>query len=173
MSLLSCSQRSRTQVNLDSVKIFKTPRKLIHSLQELNDATSDCSEKQNRRIRRSLSSGNIEWSPTSNSEYDQNGFADHENYDDCEENESLYADEQFPGGSESVSSTDDLPGDADKQMPPEVVPEDGNYTQTFLESQLRMTKCKLVCGLSFVLLAVATPLLWFNSQEEGHYLVPT
>ncbi|OIW06473.1 hypothetical protein TanjilG_05244 [Lupinus angustifolius] len=131
------------------MKMFQTPRKLFHSFQDPDDFNSDCSEKQNRRIR-SLSSGNIEWSPASNSRYNWNGFADHVKYDE--------------GGQESVSSTDNLPGDADMQMPPEVV---------VPENRLRKTKSKFVCGLSFVLVAMATPLLWINSLEEGHYLVPT
>ncbi|CAL0321613.1 unnamed protein product [Lupinus luteus] len=141
----------------------RTPRKLFHSFQDPDDSNSDCSEKQNRRIR-SLSSGNIEWSPSSNSRYNRNGFEDHVNYDDDDEdNEGLYADVPFEGRKESVSSTDNLPGDVHKQMPPEVIP----------KNRLRKTKSKFVCGLSFVLVAMATPLLWINSQEEGHYLVPT
>ncbi|KAJ1390517.1 Armadillo-type fold [Sesbania bispinosa] len=161
--------RSRTPVNVDSIKIFTTPRKLIHSLQDPDDETSDYSEKQNRRFR-SLSSGNIEWSPASYSKYDQNGAADHGNYDP-KENESSCDDVQFQGGQESVSSTDDLPvGDADMQRPPE----SRDDTQTVLmKKPLQKAKRKFVCGLSFVLLAMATPLLWINSQEEGHFLVPT
>lgn len=157
-------QRSRTQATVDSIKIFKTPRKLIHSLQDSSDLTLGCSKKQNRRFK-SLSSGNIEWSPAS--KYDQNDFSndvkcDSEVIESC-------AEVEFQGGSESVSSTDDLPGDASKQTSTKVVPEDRNFTPTALQQ----TKYKLVCGLSFVLLAVATPLLWINSQDEGHYLVPT
>ncbi|KAK7267069.1 hypothetical protein RIF29_19733 [Crotalaria pallida] len=161
-SATTSPQRSRSQVNVDSITIFQTPRKLIHSLQDPDDVNSDCSEKQNRGIR-SLSSGNIEWSPASHSRYDPNGIEDFENCDGCEENESLNTDVQFQDGTESVSSTDDLLGDADMQMPPKVVP----------ESRLRKTRRKFVCGLSFVLVAMATPLLWINTQEEGHYLVPT
>jgi len=158
-------QRSRTQPTIDSIKIFNTPRKLIHSLQDSGDLTLGCSKKQNRTFK-SLSSGNIEWSPAS--KYDQNGFSndvkcDSEVIESC-------AEVEFQGGSESVSSTDDLLGDASKQqMSTKVVPENRIFTPTALQK----TKYKLVCGLSFVLLAVATPLLWINSQDEGHYLVPT
>ncbi|KAJ1398343.1 hypothetical protein SESBI_31183 [Sesbania bispinosa] len=142
-----------------SFTLFKDP----------DDETSDYSEKQNRRFR-SLSSGNIEWSPASYSKYDQNGVADHGNYD-SKENESSCDDVQFQGGQESVSSTDDLPGgDADMQRPPE----SRDDTQTVLmKKPLQKAKRKFVCGLSFVLLAMATPLIWINSQEEGHFLVPT
>ncbi|KAG4941476.1 hypothetical protein JHK87_045347 [Glycine soja] len=164
--------RSCTQGN---IKIFMTPRKLIHSLQEdLNDEISDCSEKPNRRIK-SLSSGNIKWSPASYSKYDQNGIADHVNYD-SKESGSLYGngDIQFQGGPESVSSTDDIPGNTDLQRPSEVGPESRNGTETVLmEKPFQKTTHKLVCGISFALLAIATPLLWINSQDEGHFLVPT
>ncbi|KAK7271081.1 hypothetical protein RJT34_26692 [Clitoria ternatea] len=150
----------------DSIKIFRTPRKLIHSLQDPNEESSDCSEKLNRRIK-SLSSGNVEWTPASYSTYHVNN--------DSKENESLYGDVQFQGGSESVSSTDDLPGDADMQKrPPEVVPQSRNDTHaTLMEKALQKTKRKFICCLSLVILAMATPLLWINGQEESHFLVPT
>lgn len=62
-----------------------------------------------------------------------------------------------------------------QQMPSsEVVPECRNDPQTVLvEKPLQKAKRRLVCGLSFVVVAMATPLLWINSQEEGHFLVPT
>ncbi|TKY46199.1 spliceosomal complex [Spatholobus suberectus] len=164
--------RSRTQVNVDNIKLFITPRRLIHSLQDPNDETSDCSEKLNRRIK-SLSSGNIKWTPASYSKYDENGIADHVSHD-SNENGALYDDVQFQGEPESVSSTDDFPGNTDTQRPSEVGPANRNGTQPVLMGRpFQKTKHKLVCGLSFALLAIATPLLWINSQEEGHFLVPT
>ncbi|XP_027351141.1 protein SINE1-like [Abrus precatorius] len=169
-STTTSPQRSCTQVAVDNIKIFETPRKLICCLQDPIDVTSSWSEKQNRRFR-TLSSGNIEWSPTS--KYDQNGFSDHVKCD-CEVNESSSADVEFQGGSESVSSTDDLPEDYDMHMPRKVVPENGNVRPIdWMDKALQRTKLKLVCGLSFVLLAMATPLLWISSQDEGYYHVPT
>lgn len=165
-------QRSRTQISVDNIEIFTTPRKLIHSLQDSNDMNLDCSEKQNRRLR-SLSYGNIDWSRTS--KYDQNCFSDQVKCD-CGVNESLCADVEFQGSSESVSSTNDLPGDADVKTPSKMVPENGNAMQLqnhHMGKTLQKTTFKLVCGLSFTLLAIATPLIWINNQDEGHYLVPT
>ncbi|KAK7380646.1 hypothetical protein VNO78_33161 [Psophocarpus tetragonolobus] len=160
--------RSRTE---DNIKIFMTPRKLIHSLQDTNDEISDCSEKPHRRIK-SLSSGNFLWSPASFSKYDQND-ADDVNYN-SKENGSLYGDNQFQGGPESVSSTDDILGNTDVQRPSEVGPESRNGALTVLNGKsFQKTKHKLVCGLSFALLAIATPFIWMNSQDEGHFLVPT
>lgn len=88
-------------------------------------------------------------------------------------NESLCADVEFEVGSESVSSTDDLPIDADMHMgSKKEVSENKNATQ--IEKAVKKTTFKLVFGLSFVVLAIATPLFWINNQDEGHhYLVPT
>lgn len=163
--------RSRTQMNVDNVQIFRTPRKLICSLQDPNDRNSDFSVKQARRFR-SLSSSNIEWSPTA--KYDQNGFSHHMNCNG-KGNGSMYAnDEEFQGGLESVSSTDDVLTDADLHVSQEAVPEDKTETQSLgLKKARQKTTSKFVCGLFFVLLAVFTPLLWINDQDEGYYLVPT
>ncbi|KAJ1433240.1 Armadillo-type fold [Sesbania bispinosa] len=159
-SIPNSPQKSRTQVTIDSIQIFETPRKLIHSLQDPNDLTLDFTEKQNRRFK-SVSSCNMKWSPIS--KYVKC---------DCGVNESLC---EFEDNSESVSSTDDpLGGDADMQMPAKVVPKSRNLIENDrMEKTLQKAKFKLVFGLSFVLLAMATPLLWINSQDEGHYLVPT
>jgi hypothetical protein len=81
---------------------------------------------------------------------------------------------QYQGQSESVSSTDDLLGDAGTQRPSKVVPESSKDSQIVrMEKSLQKTKRGFVCGLSFVILAMATPLIWINSQEEAHFLVPT
>ncbi|KAL1314398.1 hypothetical protein HN51_041201 [Arachis hypogaea] len=160
--------RSRSQTTADLINIFETPRKLIQSLQDPSDVSPGSSEKQNRRYR-SLSSGNIDWSPTS--EFDENGSSDHTNCD-CKVNQS---DDEFKSDSESVSSTDDLSGDAGIQTPINVVPENKNIVQTGSTGKARhKMKRKLFCGFSFVLLAMATPLIWISSQQDqGHYLVPT
>ena len=172
LRILSCAQRSHTGVNVDSIQIFDTPKRLIRSLQDSTDESSDCSEKPIRRYR-SLSSGNIDWSPSAYSKYDQNGIANHVKYD-SKENESSCGDVQYQGGSESVSSTDDLPADADNQRPSEEVRESRKDPQIVCaEKPLQKTKRRFVCGLSFVILAMATPLIWLNSQEEAHFLVPT
>lgn len=87
----------------------------------------------------------------------------------------MYANgEEFQGGLESVSSTDDVLTDADLHVSQEAVPEDKTETQSLgLKKARQKTTSKFVCGLFFVLLAVFTPLLWINDQDEGYYLVPT
>lgn len=165
--------RSRTPINVDNI-IFNTPRRLVHSLQDPSNVYSKSSEKRARRFR-SLSMSEFDWSP--NARYDQEGYSHGVNYE-CGENGSFYAgDEQFQGGPESVSSTDGIPVDADLQVSQEVVPENETETQmSGIKSARRKVAVKLLCGLSFALLAVAMPLLWINDQGEGHegyYLVPT
>lgn len=164
-------QRSRTQINVDNIRICKTPRKLICSLQDPNNGNSDFSEKQARRFK-SLSSSNIEWTPTS--KYDQNGFSHVVNYND-KENGGLYATgEQFQGSRESVSSTDDVLTDTDLQASSEVVLEFKTRThKPGIQKAHQKTAMKFICGLFFVLLAVFTTLLWIKDQDEGYYLVPT
>ncbi|XP_028780168.1 protein SINE1-like isoform X3 [Neltuma alba] len=161
------SQRSRALATPESIKIFATPTKHIHSLQYPCDVNSSCSERQSRRLR-NLSSGNMHWSPTSR--YDHNYFPHNLGYD----NESLCADVQFHGGPESVSSTEDLPAGAGILAPPEMVPSKSNDARTTvrIEKARHKSKLKLVFGLSFVLLAMVAPLFWINIQDD-RYLVPT
>lgn len=172
LCIVSCAQRSHPRVNVDSIQIFDTPKRLIRSLQDPTDESSDCSEKPIRRYK-SLSSGNIDWSPSAYSKYDQSGLANHDNYDGKEYGSSC-GDGQYQGESESVSSTDELPADADNQRLSEEVRESRKDPQIVrVEKPIQTTKRRFVCGLSFVILAVATPLIWLNSQEEAHFLVPT
>ncbi|GAV72689.1 hypothetical protein CFOL_v3_35906 [Cephalotus follicularis] len=160
-------QRSFSPVN--DGNIFTTPRKLIHSLQEPNDVNSDFSEKQTRRFR-SPASRNFERSPSPS----QNGFSCEVAYE-VEGNGNLYdGDEQFQGVSESVSSTDDTPADADVQMSREVVPASRTTTQKFcIEKTRKTTASKLVLCLLFTVLAVVTSFLWIGGQDEVYHLVPT
>ncbi|PNY17684.1 arm repeat superfamily protein [Trifolium pratense] len=162
----------RSRTHFDSIQIFDTPKRLIRSLQDPSDDSSVCSEKPIRRFR-SLSSGHIDWSPSAYSKYDQNGISNHVKYH-TGENASSCGDVQYQDGSESVSSTDDLLGDANTQRPSKEIPESNKVPQIVrMEKPLQKTKRRFVCGLSFVILAMATPLIWINSQEEAHFLVPT
>ncbi|XAR68662.1 hypothetical protein NMG60_11003865 [Bertholletia excelsa] len=70
-------QQSRSWINVDSVKIFATPRKLIRSLQDPNDDIADFSGKQTRSFRSPCSS-KLEWSPTS--KYEQNDCTPNMNF---------------------------------------------------------------------------------------------
>ncbi|KAI5443702.1 protein SINE1 [Lathyrus oleraceus] len=165
--------RSCTQV-IEGIQIFDTPKRLIRSLQDPTDDSSDCSEKPIRRYK-SLSSENIILSPSCYSKYDQNGIAHHIKYDDSNENGSSCGDDmQYQDEQESVSSTYDILGNSDTQKPSEKVLENRKAPQTLpAEKPLQKAKRKFFCGLSFLIVAMATPLIWINSQEEAHFLVPT
>lgn len=153
--------------------IFKTPRKLVHSLQDLNEANSDYASKSCRRRQRSLSSGNLEWSPRSF--HNQNGFPDDQKL--SKEDGVLDNDNggQSPGGSESVSSTDGVPVHGDVQAIPVVVAHHSKIKTQYsgIEMAYKKTALKLVCGFSFLLFTIFTSLLWINDQDQGSYLVPT
>ncbi|XP_023517873.1 protein SINE1-like isoform X1 [Cucurbita pepo subsp. pepo] len=170
--------RSRNCINVEDM-IFKTPRKLVHSLQDLNDANSDYASKSCKWRQRSLSLGNLEWSPRSC--HNQNGSPDDQklskddsssdndnNNDNDNDNDN---DEQSPGGSESVSSTGGVPVQA---MPVVVAQHSKIKTQySGIEMAYKKTALKLVCGFSFLLFTIFTSLLWINEQDQGTYLVPT
>lgn len=61
-------QRSCTPLNVDSIN---TPRRLVHSIQEPNNADSKFSKKP-MRMYRSLSMNEFDWSP--NARFDQDGY---------------------------------------------------------------------------------------------------
>lgn len=151
--------------------IFKTPRKLVHSLQDLNEANSDNASQSCRHRHRSLSSGNLDWSPRSF--HNQNGFPDDQKHskedgeDRCLDNNNG---EQSPGGSESVSSTDGVPIHAIS-----VLAHHNKMKTQFIgiEKAYKKTALKLVCGFSFLLFTIFTSLLWIDEQDQGSYLVPT
>ncbi|KAK9290885.1 hypothetical protein L1049_009064 [Liquidambar formosana] len=163
-------QRSRSQINVDNIQIFTTPRKLIRSLQDPNGVNSDFSEKQTRRFR-SPSSTNFDWSP--NTKYNRNGSSCDVDYE-IEGNENLSSGgEQFQVGSESVSSTEDVPTDVDVQVSHEVFPGSKTEIQKLGIEKTRWKRAfQLLCGL-FVLFAVFASLLWIDNEDEGYNLVPT
>lgn len=83
-------QRSKSYINLDNIKIFSTPRKLVKSLQASNEH-SDFPEKKSQRFK----------SPSS-SKFDLNGLSgDLNDGFSCE-------DEHCHDTSDSVSSTEDI-----------------------------------------------------------------
>ncbi|KAL5708667.1 Protein sine1 [Ranunculus cassubicifolius] len=174
--------RGHSQINMDNVRIFTTPRKLIRSLQDLDDESSDYSVKQSRGFR-SPCSNKSAWSPTSpldgndqsqSHSHSQSHSPSHisEGYDDKSSSE---FDEQTQDGSESVSST----GVPAVTVEPEVSHETGSNVETVvqgLNSQKRVTSKPLLIWLfsfMFLLLAVTASFLWMDNMDEGTHLVPT
>ncbi|KAL2535172.1 ARM repeat superfamily protein [Abeliophyllum distichum] len=164
-------QRSQSHINIDSVKIFTTPRKLIRSLQDPNGVISDFPERQTRRFGSPLSS-KFEWTPTS--KHEQNGLAQvmHCN---IERGENFsFSGEQFHFQSESVSSTGDMLPDADLQVSPEVVCGNQNESHSANIQKGNIKSGRSIVGcLLLVLFAIFLFLLGFDNQDNSYVLVPT
>ncbi|KAF8395974.1 hypothetical protein HHK36_017585 [Tetracentron sinense] len=170
-SITPSPQRSLSQLKIDDFKIFTTPRKLIHSLQDPNDVYSNFSEKQSGRFR-IPASNHLKWSPAR--KFDGNGLH-HDLNNEAEGNKTLSeTGEQMQDGSESVSSTGDVPANADAKPSCEVVPEDKTRIQSLCIKRRNFGKAalNLVCGLFFMLFAVISA-LWIDNKEEVFNLVPT
>lgn len=82
--------------------------------------------------------------------------------------------EQLQVGSESVSSTEDIPTAADLQVNEKVSPGSKVQFQTF---EIQKTNCKsptkVVCSLFVVLFALFICSMLINDQDDGYGLVPT
>lgn len=154
----------------------------MHSLQDQdNNVNSVSCGKQNRRFRRQSLSDN-EWSPASI--YDGNGIICGSCHEFMENGSSYAGGEQFQNSAESVSSTDDIPANSHLQMSREVVHKQQNETQRDHQQKtenqrvgtnrsFQKSALKLVCGLSFALVAVVAPMFLSFGLDDGHYLVPT
>ena len=82
--------------------------------------------------------------------------------------------EQIQAGSESVSSTEDVPAEPSVQVSHEVTP--GNTTNTqgvVMKKTGKKISFKLITGLIFSIFSIWVSLLWTDTQDGGHYLVPT
>ncbi|KAJ4978737.1 hypothetical protein NE237_009517 [Protea cynaroides] len=162
-------QRQHSKLNIDDIKIFTTPRKLICSLQVLNDVNSDPFEKQTRKFR-SPASKQLQWSPTRKVE--GNGPSHDLNYDvEGPKNISKIV-EQTHVGSESVSSTGDVLNDAEL-VPDEVSTVDIAGLRSQRKRSFKMFALNLICCLFFIFLAVVISVTFTDSLEKGSNLVPT
>lgn len=162
-------QRPRSPINVDNIKIFTTPRKLIHSLQDLSDGESDMTQKSLGRFRSPCSSVD-EWSPVRN--FDQGGLTD-DPHDAKEKENSDDGAKQFQGASESRSSADNIVAHLEKPVPNTVTLPDETKTPTFGTRKAgRRTAFKLICSVLFVLLVMFCSLHYIDDHEYCH-LVPT
>ncbi|KAK1310463.1 hypothetical protein QJS10_CPA08g00112 [Acorus calamus] len=152
-------QRSPSQRAIDNIKIYTTPRKLVHSLQEPSD--SDC-ENSGRKIRLSTASSEAEWNPTRaanryNAPCDF-GYESEEGRDfetlsaQCD----MKDHEQVPNGSESVSST--CQAIANEAIGPEGVV--CLKKRSFGKAAVRM-----ICGLLLILPVVFLSIVWMDNDD--------
>ncbi|KAI3471485.1 hypothetical protein Pfo_028135 [Paulownia fortunei] len=167
--ILKILQRSNSHINVDDVKIFTTPRKLIRSLQDQDDFDSGFSKKQARRFRSPMTSA-FAWTPTSIRE--QNGLPQDMNRENNGDKLSS-GDERFHGSSESVSSTEDVFSDKDLRLSAEVVPGNKAQLQRVHVQKNHNFTYSIVCGLLVVLFAVLLCLLAICDQDDHYIVVPT
>nr|XP_043634693.1 protein SINE1-like [Erigeron canadensis] len=146
-------QKSRSYINLDNVKIFTTPRKLVKSFQGSNEVHSDSSDKQNQMVKspqsqRSRSPLVSKFDLNQTSKYDQNDLSGDLNDRFTRE------DEQYNETSESVSSSENQ--------------------ELIFESKAtcRVPALRILSAL-IVLFAIVGCLLYAGNVDEGRYLVPT
>ncbi|CAA0821860.1 Unknown protein, partial [Striga hermonthica] len=142
---------SNSHINVDDVKTFTTPRKLIHSLQvqDLQDFDSNFSTKQVKKFR----------SPTTRSAfYDQSHLCREMNRENG--GGRLFSEEEHHGQSESVSSTGD-----------EVVPKNKPRLE---KVYCHISARSIIYSLFAVLLALLLCLLAIGNQDDqDNILVPT
>lgn len=161
-------QRSRSHVNVESVKIFATPRKLIHLLQDANDVNSDFSERKTRRFM-SPSLCRCERSPTRSEE---NGLFNRKR---CEDRDwTIFNDDkQCHLNSESVSSTDNAQADGDLQLSSDDIARNGTELQGVIHHKGYASTRILFFGILVVLLAAFILLLWIGDNDKSNNPVPT
>lgn len=157
-------QRSCSHVSVESVKIFATPRKLIHLLQDANDVNSDISERKTRRFR-SPSLCRCEWSP----EKSQVNGLFHRKRCGCRDNDGKY----YHLNSESVSSTEDVQANGDLQVSSNDVAHTRTESQAVIPKNGYASPRILIVAILAVLLAAFILLLWIGNQDQSYNLVPT
>lgn len=174
-------QRSRPHLNFSDDDIFKTPRKLICSLEDYKSENSEVSGKQGRRCRSPCTS-KFEWSPAS--KYSLNGFSRHSasNYDHIslpninhDANKSKDG-KEVNGSSESVSSSEYVPISADAKKSKKLVPTNKTDLLNIYAPKQEYARSvpNMVRWLLVLIFAVFLCLLWIGSdQDEGYNLLPT
>ncbi|MCL7026973.1 hypothetical protein MKW94_029490 [Papaver nudicaule] len=159
-------QRGFDQCNVDDIRIFTTPRKLIRSLQDPIDSNSDCSSAKPVRRTRTPAASKSGRSPArtlnANSMNDEpNGF---ENVQPCK---------QSPDRSESVSSTCEVVAEDNNEVSNGVTPECITVAQSVSPKRRSFTKVILKFSFAVLFFLIAIMLSTMLSNDQERYLVPT
>ncbi|KAK1386482.1 Survival motor neuron interacting protein 1 [Heracleum sosnowskyi] len=171
-------QRSRSRINSSDDNKFKTPRKLICSLQDNKSENSEVSEEQGGRCRSPWIS---KFESNLASKCSQKGFSRHpaSNYDHIflpKMNHLADKSEdgkEINGSSESVSSSE--PITADEKTKNLVSTNKTDSLNIYApKEEYASSVLKMVCGLFVLVFAVFVCLLWIGGdQDEGCNLLPT
>ncbi|XP_057547230.1 protein SINE1-like [Amaranthus tricolor] len=174
-SLTPSPQRTRSQIDVDNIKIFSTPRKLVSSLQDF-DENSNYIVNQSRR-QRSPCSATYDWIPSAN--YNQNG-CQRSPVDVSSNISNGFEDHCCDSTSPSISSTEDALAIANGDISPNMLLgeqcESGKIVKTS-KTMISSTSGRKITALVmlFVLLVSVgfSFVLLFCEQDENRRLVPT
>lgn len=161
-------QRSRSHVTPENVAIFTTPRKLIHSLQDVHDNSPDFSDRKSRRYR-SLSACEFEWSPA---RYRGSGLLNGKTMNNGDGKFSDDSEQPHHQSSESVSSAEGASADTEFEGITNNTQEKVKSKGVNLPKLHQKFMFKMICCLLMVVLAIFV-FLWNDSQGQGYNLVPT
>ncbi|KAL8147138.1 protein SINE1-like isoform X1 [Apium graveolens] len=170
-------QRARSHINIDDVKIFTTPRKLIRSLQDHKSENSEVSEKQSRMFKSPYA---CKFETTPASKYSQNEFSRHtaSNYDHVflpnmnHDAKNSRDDMDVYSSSESVCSSEYVHAITDGKASKKSV-----ATDIFVSLKLNAQKeyswsvFGMVGGL-FVILILVLFSFWIGADHNGAYNLP-
>ncbi|KAL6008161.1 hypothetical protein ACLOJK_033667 [Asimina triloba] len=187
-SLTPSPQRPQLQLNMDSFKVFTTPRKLIHSLQDPDEANLDFLGKKAVKTR-NLAACELVWEPTRETNDDSlnensNSHADSKPEphkmlsDDANwKNDAAGAELVEADGFESVSSTGDVNPDSNCRRSFVGSGEEGvkgvNTKRSKYASFTKTAALSLICGLILIIPAATLSNMWFDDQGDYYHLVPT
>ncbi|XP_068649742.1 protein SINE1-like [Aristolochia californica] len=155
------------QHEIDNIRLYTTPRKLIHSLQDLDEPSSASSEKQSRKFRSPNS--RVGWNLTR----ERNKRPSHNL--EANKTEGKMSSEEESSGS-VLSTSNCTPGANNCEVPSEMGQKERSEIQTAVRStrrSLKKTALTLVMGLSVILPAVVLSAMWPDNGEEAFNLVPT
>ncbi|KAI3877424.1 hypothetical protein MKX03_026481 [Papaver bracteatum] len=158
-------QRGFDQCNVDDIRIFTTPRKLIRSLQDPIDSNSDYSSAKPVRRNRTPASSNSGRSPARMNAIPMN--------DEPNDNENVKTCKQSSDGSESVSSTCEVVAEDNNEVSNGVTPECKTIAQSITPKRRSFTKVilKFLLVVLFFLIAIMVSTMLSDNQEGS--LVPT
>ncbi|KAK4793291.1 hypothetical protein SAY86_023726 [Trapa natans] len=171
-SVTPTPQIQHSQINVDNIRIFTSPRKLLHSLQDPSVTSSGSSEKSLGGFR--IPSSSIsDWSPLS--KYDENGSL----YDTTDENKEMGSSNNggirhVPEQTESMSLTEDcLPREENHK----IAKTDENafdMAEVFIsKNTAERLSVRLVCSFFVLVFAFIASLMWIDGHHDGSHLVPT
>ncbi|XP_057544272.1 protein SINE1-like [Amaranthus tricolor] len=154
-------QRTRSQIDVDNIKIFSTPRKLVCSLQD-HDENSNY-DNQSRR-RGSSYTSNRDWRPIAN--YDDNGCLNNHR------SKNGFEDNLCGSTSESVLSTENVLAIANGNVSPKML--DRGQIQSIKTVKASGRKISTLVLFIFLLITLGlASVLLIGEQDENRNLVPT